>query len=504
MVRKSKKITGFFKKYSILIFFIMLFSIGIFFFGTQQSVLSVSDVKLENGKVFWVVQGSANSYSPEIYTFNPSTYTYKDGSGTEVRPQDDLVLAVSKVNSQCQYLTTQKYYYNAFFQKKYYYILNNPQKIANVNFTDGHGTSKILDGTIVQETSISDTDGKGEIIIQTQGLLSGKYNCPSYENVIYFEDDKRFFDRLKWENERKKVLNSQFTNTFDSVGINNNIVNGGINIGNVVFTITADQDYFDSVVYTPPKQSDPNIIKINAPDEIQAGQTSSIIVEVKNRVADSGNIIIKPTSNYFTFSPSVINKNLPGSEKINVNFNIQASGELGNKKGNVEVCSSSQFTSDVNCDNMNFYIKITEDEPIETCGNDICEFNEDKQTCPEDCTEIIPDEECPPITIIPSVGGSEPVKIPDFICLIKVFFKNVGEFLQQIKSIFSVIGLFVGTFFTRRLLKNIKTIKDKKWLIWSLSILAGIISLFLIFTYFWFGIIILIILGIVRWIVPGI
>ena len=364
--------------------------IFIFASSNLQSVFSVSSVNVgSDGKVYWVVTGSANSNSPEIYTFTPSKYTFTDGSGTTVTPKDNLMVATSKVNTQCVYQTTKGSYLNPLFQTRYYYTLNNPQKVANVDFTDGNEKTQRLDGTVVQEISISDNDGSGKIRIQTQGLLSGKYNCPNYENVIIFEGDSNYYDRLKWENNRDKILNTAFTNTLTSVKFEGGNVIGEIPIGNVVYTITADQDYFNSVVYTPPKNAEPDVTGINIPSEIKRDSSSSMTVNIKNKVSNSGNIIVTPTSDIATFSPSVTNVNLPSSGSITVAFNVRAinSEKCGNVK--VEACGSSQF-GDTLCDSYTKNFCIISDNPTKYCGDGVCQSSESYTTCPQDCSFVPP------------------------------------------------------------------------------------------------------------------
>ena len=52
----------------------------VYYENATQSILSQSKVNIDSGKVYWTLTGSANSNTPEIYTFTPTKQTLQDGS----------------------------------------------------------------------------------------------------------------------------------------------------------------------------------------------------------------------------------------------------------------------------------------------------------------------------------------------------------------------------------------------------------------------------------------
>lgn len=386
-------------------------------FSKQQSVLSVSSVNVgQDGKVYWVFYASANKPNEQyLFTSNPSTYTKSDG--TQVTPKSPLTLVISPSQPNCVYQSTQREQkYNLGLSKFTYYVLNNPTKNIDVEITDRNGVIKTLDGTSVNSITISDTDGKGSVTVESQGLLSGKYNCPNYDNVVVYtakDGQTGYFYLSEWnsyfgtgagsklgtipstlssfQSNTKLNYNTGFTNSFISLpNYDDTKVTGGINFGYPTFTITTDQDYFNSVVYIPPKNADPRIDDINAPSKIEQDSSSSGTVDISNR-GNSGTVYLSINSDVFSISGFQSNFKLDTSKTIS--FTIKAPNTIKCGDINVQVCSTSQFSSNT-CDTDKINICTVEKQKQEdiTCGDDICSSSETQATCPTDCgTGSVPD-----------------------------------------------------------------------------------------------------------------
>lgn len=136
-----------------------------------------------------------------------------------------------------------------------------------------------------------------------------------------------------------------------------------------------------------------------------------------------------------------------------------------------------------------------------TYGNDgkaLCKYSPDNETI-----------ECPPITIIPAAPPiiKNDVTIPDFICKIKVFFRNLFAGVLALTFIFKVIvsaiALLMTLFFSKEQIVKIKEFRKNKALVWVLAFLitgaVGIIIYLVLFTWvFWVLTIGLIVFNIIR------
>lgn len=378
-----------------------LFKLG--FIG--QSILSVSNVNVgTDGKVYWTYYASA-SKPGETYTFSTSTPAPYNNGGTTVTPKTSFSLSITPQYPLCNYqLTSSTYNQNFLFGKQIpYYALNNPEKVANVDITNSNtGETKTLDGTT--QTSTTFNSNGGTLAVETQGLLSGKFNCPAYSNDILiktsngygiykYSDFITYFSNAGNTNTISAFISrysqdNAFTNTFQSFPIlssDSSTLSGPINLGFVTFTITADQNYFKSTYYTPPADAKPQITSISSPSQIQQGSQNSFTVYMSN-IGSSGQVLITPTSNVVSISPSSINYNLGNSGSYS--FNIVGQDSVGSGNINVQVCAVNQFAGNTNCVSKSVSIQVTEKPANTFCGDGICQANENKATCPSDCNNL--------------------------------------------------------------------------------------------------------------------
>ena len=498
---------------------------------TSQSILSFSNVEEIDGKLFWLVTASANNIDEGVNFLYRSPNARVNSAGDTVEPVKGMSLSISKESSRCEYQTTKntKSYSFGVFPFKVsgsvdYYTLGNAQRVADVKFKEGGDVSSIIDATVVDTIVLEDSDGEGEIVIQTQGLLAGKVDCPEVENVVVVVANNGEVAYLKRDlflgledsllpgiasgSTDESIFNSVFTSAFDSQPefVSLNLVKGDIPIGNGVFTITADQDYFDSVVFSPPKPVNPKIENIFVSNEIANDASSTMQVEVINLEDNSGTIRISASSssdiNVFPTSKNEILNDI-----IKVAFTLKSSDNAGDEVVSIEVCSTGQFSSS-NCDSESVSIRILEkDDPLpeERCGDGDCQSSETKATCPEDCLELgggngIDDGDCKAIVLVEKTFLTGEVSIPNVFC-------EINKLVERVKLILAVIlGLLGGLIGASYVLRFARFRKTKTNAIVGISVLVilGLIIGFLAFQFFWAILIFLIIVGVVRAFVPGI
>ncbi len=145
---------------------------------------------------------------------------------------------------------------------------------------------------------------------------------------------------------------------------------------------------------------------------------------------------------------------------------------------------------------------------IEQCKIGGMECIGDEECCSKFCKDgKCVDVECPPITLIQSTPPiiKNDVTIPDFICLIKVFFRKLFS------GAFSILGLFkwlavilVGIFsflFGKDIFDNFKVVRKNQWIGWTLSGFVALLFGYLVYRIFFVGLVIFIIFIIFKSIV---
>lgn len=385
--------------------FIGLLAVGLLFVlmsGVLQSILSVSSVSVgADGKVYWVATGVADQLSDETFTFNykPSNKTLNDGSIVSPKAVD---IYVQKQDSYCEYTLNKKSIVKTVFFIPYtltYYELSNPAKTVNIQVSDSKGDSVVMDGTLVSSKTMNDNDGKGSVTIQTNGLLSGKMNCPEQSDVIVVGNkflSKSAYLSMKGTEVSGLAENTNFIRGFETAPVisGTSSVRGDLNsIGNVVFTFTADQDYFNSVVYTPSVTGNPSISSVNIND-IKPDSTGTASVNIKNLNSGNALFVVKGSISNGAVNPSSQNVYISGSKTVYLNIKTNDMKTTDSLK--IEVCSVNQFGSS-KCDTASKSFDI-KDSVSTFCGDGNCDSNENNVTCSQDCKLV------------------QPIPIPDLVC----------------------------------------------------------------------------------------
>lgn len=336
------------------IFMVVVIALGlIFVFSGQigQSILSVDSIQttVDGGKLVWTVFGSANNLD-ETYAFRQKFGKETLDDGTEITPQKYLSLTISEKSSTCNY--------GIIDLGSGIKGLSIPSKNIDLLVYDRNsGRNQILEGEKADQVIIDDPDGKGELVVSSEGLLGGANECPDYENVAIINQDGEskvvYKDALLQKRSycsnpfsllciyslfTETPENTQFTNSFDSYTISSsNFVGSGLDLGSATFTIRADQDYFDSVVFTPAPECKPRITDIRVDNEITEGASSTIEVDITNDEDNSCKITVTPSSSDASFSPTSRNPTLEND--VTTTFTISnKAGEESNREIEIEAC----------------------------------------------------------------------------------------------------------------------------------------------------------------------
>ncbi len=362
-----------------------------------QTITGVSTYTDNQGDVHWLINGVANNVD-EGYTFRSLPNPVSISGGKEIKPKEEAVLYISKKESYC------KYTLNKVTRTKRillipvtitYYELLSPERVAKISVRDDSGSTKVLDGTTTRATKFYDNNG--ELEFTTLGTLGSKRDCVDGDNVaIIFGDNTLIKQKSDLDNKWNALSsspvslfnflsvevrdNTQFLSNFDDYDIlGTSEFRGDVDIGNVEFTIDADQDYYNSFVYTPPKEIKPRIDRVDISDEIKTDSTTSAKITISNREDSKGTISIDASVDSGSVSPE--SKNVILEDKVTETFIIKAPNSESRGKICFEVCSVS---SPINCDSDCESYDIVSDAE-ETCGDGICQSFESYTSCPADC-----------------------------------------------------------------------------------------------------------------------
>ena len=375
----------------------------------SQTALGQSSITTVDGKTAWVWSATIGDVD-ETFIFNgrPSDYT-NPNTGVKVQPQQDLKLTMVATKSYCAYSTTAKTKTSPSFlwfggNEVTYWTLRNPERVLEYSIKDNFGNDVRLDGASGQEAVFLNHNG-GSAKVQSQGFLGGTYDCPNYQDIAVLKNE----DTGKYVFVDKDIAQSGSVSTLLRIATGGQIdtvgqdfvgdmegtyfdatlskVFGGIDLGRVVVTITADEDYFESTVIDPAKGVIPLINDTNLPSKISAESDSSLTVDVKNTANDDGSMILTVSSPNFGISPGTYTDGINAGKTKTYSFQLDTGSSLGKYPIEIKACGSSQFSSTV-CDTKTIFAEIVAKDTIEDkCGDGFCDSSrgETVQNCANDC-----------------------------------------------------------------------------------------------------------------------
>ena len=370
-------------------------------YGTSQSYLSLSDVTVDGGKAYWLMSGIANKIDEgTIFTYNPSETALPDGS--TVKPQKSLKIEVSKDKSYCEYQLQSQSFKACGLWTYNYYTLSNAERVAKIKLKDSTtGDTTILDGTILQSKVLSPG-----LTVETQGIITGKQDCPPGNTVaiIANKDGSPKITSTSYIAEKKSLTtgascfslldsianyytsapsNAQFTGAFEGApAISSGILKGDKDIGSGLFTFTASQEYFNSVILAPAKPAVPKVANFNIPN-IQAGKTGSVRIDIQNS-GTPGTINVITTADGYSVFPSSQNTLL--NDHVSLYLTLTAKNVPGTGSVTVKTCSTNQFGANTCSSKTGTGTIVSGSSGVSSyCGDGNCDFNENSAVCSADC-----------------------------------------------------------------------------------------------------------------------
>lgn len=393
------------------------------------SVIGISQVEVgDDGIPYWIIQVDGKSIGGE-YVFSAVSNDleeYPTSQGTVV-PQEDISITIKDISTQCIYTLgdgDDRFVDDVaqlFGSDTYYYEISPTTKTSVFmtffdDLSNKEQTVDALDWVNGNEVSFEYNDGV--INVEPLGGFVGNYQCPQLSEYVAVIDRSNY-NEVKFGKYETSYFSGDYTNFedktsqvtsglgmtcsvkgTDSSGTQQTIVcnvgddNTIVSTANPVVLLTADANYLD-FKYVATTVGDPEIVDVSFPDSMNAGEISSITVRVKNIGDDKGNFKVKLTSPSLTISPSTIGITLNAGESDDVSFvAVSPTGQTSDIKSSasVQFCSLGEFALAGTCDTYEDIsitvgeqetFKITEDEP--TCGNGVCDSNENSATCPSDC-----------------------------------------------------------------------------------------------------------------------
>ncbi|MFB5623323.1 MAG: hypothetical protein ACE5RP_00180 [Nitrosopumilus sp.] len=464
----------------------MLIIGGIFYFNRSGdlpfSIISPpTSVELKGSKLFWLTTLSVDSENEELtarYIVDDNVRKQELPNGDVVEPQESFSVSFSVDSNRCEYSLQATEYRNILTNLKYYAVSGTPERRIDYKVSNSKtDEEKVFSAFDESQKIFSDNDGKGQIIVKSLGSLQGLRDCSQQQVWMCVDDNNelRFIDPTTIEgllvtgNDARvcRIYAEEFPSNF-IVGFDNGYLEGqsrfiGVmpdnSIGTAVVSVSADQDFFDSIVYTPAEVVDPKITDITF-SRLVTGKTGTMKVRVENRADNFGNVQLKVSSEGLGFTPS--QKTITLDTLKEVFFTVTTPFVSAE---DVEVCvvassTGNQFEAgktDEDC----VKVDISDDGTV-SCGNSICEpeLGETSSTCNVDCPII---QEC---TRIPNSEYSDETKScvckdgftlreedGDFVCKKP----NIGIIIEII-----IVGIVAIGMMTAFYLKNNKPKRRRK------------------------------------------
>lgn len=345
----------------------------VFIFASSflQNITGLSNYEDNQGNFHWVVNGIATGVD-EGYTFRSLPSEKTNSKGDKVQPKEEASLFISKDQSYCEYQLKKVDKSRLFgLIKLTYYELNAPERVVLISVKDDSGQEEIIDGTITR--SVKFYDNGGTLTFTSYGIQGGKKDCQSgsnvairivnRQNVIVNKDElNNWFNSINVASGFSSIIGSL---NLPEVRINNAFLGnfetwkvegtdkfiGDVEIGDVEFSIDADQKYYNSVIVTPPKEADPIISNIDFQKDAQSGSTRGIVLTIVNNGV-KGNIVIDATTTKGSISPT--SKNAILNTKLDSYFTLKSPEDNGNGEICFDVCSVQGNNCDNKCKSFSY------------------------------------------------------------------------------------------------------------------------------------------------------
>ncbi len=390
------------------------------------SVLSPPmQTELKDGTVWWTTTLNVDSIGDglEFFVYSSDMDVVTLDDGTDVVPTTAFNMYFNKNKNTCSYALIKDSQFTFFGMDLLpYYKLSNPTREVLIDIKDGkNNVLEQLDTTTEGEIIFYDVfDGKGEVVVKPQGILSGAKDCPESSNVVvvFKNNEPIYYDRIDFNEKREDITITSlltpfkmqeiifdflsavdkaeaFTKDFKNLEASeyNHDLSGEIDkLGSGVITVSVSEDFVDAMRFAPAEDVMPDIISIDLLDKIQTGTSGTMRVTIENEMDNTGIVGVTPTADFISFIPK--SRQITLSTKNVVDFSFEAGKILQDTV--TEICvdvvsSGSQFTGS-NTDRLCKQITITKTANEVECGDGFCDesIGETYLTCATDCDQESP------------------------------------------------------------------------------------------------------------------
>lgn len=446
MTSKKTKIAGL-----LAISLIILLTLGIL---PSLSVISITpDVQFTDGIVRHITTITIDKGTELTYVLKGEPYTLPNGSIVTPTRQETVTFTPEPFKCNYKLTATPEPYINLIDMNLNlwnYYSAFSPSLVAKTKISSSAATiggikiySYLDMAQIGATTIILDTDGKGKAVVQTKGVLGGVNNCPDTSGVIFLKDqygnpkpvDKASYIQYSQIKIRDAslvctaycinplLLNSCIScisNTLSDLKHGEGIqpaanfegmckslaftdptgteIKSGVTcvaeeylFSNGLATITADQDFVDSVIVAPQVLSEA-IPKSMSPTTFNSGQSNTVRFIFENIKSTTDVFQYTLSSNIGTFSSPRGNVQIYANSEapVDVTYSIPSMTTNTNYEITAKICSiSAEYGEKCNIKTFNANALKYEqfNPPTNSCPNGICEphLGETTSTCPQDC-----------------------------------------------------------------------------------------------------------------------
>jgi hypothetical protein len=427
---------------------VVALALAVYFFINQpQSIISQSNnVQFTNGKLYTLTYLSINTNNQSVAYLAGGNYTYPNGTTITAKKVSQIVFGQG--NQYCRYTLAEKSdpVIGAISLNLWkYYEIQSQSLTIPVDIWSNNNYEGTFDLAPVKNTkTVQDIDGKGFATIEADGVTAQSVCAPTSGLVVlnahgvphvvlksdYITNRDNNLNLIAYTGNcavtcavsvitssyaQCKVCLTGYVDTlagynmpedpnfnsyysikqFDSGYTTLTGIVAGSKIANPKVLITADQDFFDSVLYSVPETTQPKIISFsnNQITEKTVG-TYNVIIQNTGNIQDNYQWTV--SSDYGTFaSPSGTVMISAGSQlSLPLTFSAPYDSSTSDKTVNIvfKVCSNSQIPNSQKCDTWTIQrtIKNTDGQiipPAPVCGDTHCDasIGENTQTCSQDC-----------------------------------------------------------------------------------------------------------------------
>lgn len=409
------------------------------------AILSSSyNVEVDNGKVYHIVQLTANQPNGGTYLLDPKDVTLPNGS--VVKSNEQVTFSATPKLQRCEYLLTpvsQPIVFGYSFNLWKEYTLKNAEFFAPVTVSTDNGQAPIIleAGKPGNRGTITDSDGKGIAEVETVGGFSVNSYCPPSTGAVMVVDAsgnpkvmdsglyqtrkqaivsdaalacgaqclidkgglmcqnciKAKFNDIKYGTGVQKLASFHsspimttealpYGTTTSKTGLRL-ILNSGELYANPVLLVSADQEFVDSFIYNAPIVGEPKINSFSSSDVSEASSGKRAVVF--GNTGDTATFTYTASAKRGTISPQSGSVEIEENGEAQRIFDYTAPTVTADAEEEilVKLCAGNQFGG--KCTEKTFFFGIKNDEgvlpPAEVCGNGKCLAGETQANCPIDC-----------------------------------------------------------------------------------------------------------------------